>query len=62
MGLSTVLRFGLDLYEAYDDGMFDEVIDHFAVRYPDMYNFLPTEYQFGYPRTYGYTPLRSMYF
>lgn len=61
MGLSTVLHFGLDLYEAYDDGMFDGIIDHFAGLYPRFNQFLPTHYPMAYP-TYGYQPLPSFYF
>ena len=62
MGLSTVLRFGLDVYEAYDDGIFDGVIGHFAYLYPEMSDFISTSHLFGYHQPYGYSRLNSMYF
>lgn len=36
MGLSTLLHLGLDVYEAYDDGMFDGFLQDVSYRYPTM--------------------------
>ena len=59
MGLSTVLNLGLDVYEAYDDGMFDGFLQQMSHKYPDMLGttFLSTQApgqlfstpRFGYP-------------
>ncbi|UJR10401.1 hypothetical protein I4U23_014604 [Adineta vaga] len=39
MGLSTLLDFGFTVYEAYDDGLFDEFFDRVGVAYPALNNF-----------------------
>jgi hypothetical protein len=36
MGLSTVLDIGLALYEAYDDGLFDDFLDRITVGYTSL--------------------------
>ncbi|CAF2380622.1 unnamed protein product [Rotaria sp. Silwood2] len=61
MGLSTLLNFGIGLYEAYDDGMFDGFLNSMPNGgYPTLYNMFDqgSRYQmpyspYGYTRTYA---------
>lgn len=51
MGFSTLLHFGIDLYEAYDDGLFDGFLNNMGSGYPSMYGpGYPPMQGYGYPR------------
>jgi hypothetical protein len=55
MGLSTVLDLGFTIYDAYDDGLFDEFLGRLAeVRQRSVYgyDYLPF-YAQGYPMPYS---------
>ena len=54
MGLSTLLHFGISMYEAYDDGLFNGHLPMFGAGYPSMYGQgFPSMYGQGFPSMYG---------
>mgnify|MGYP006892784429 CR=1 FL=1 len=63
MGLFGYIEAGMFLYNAYNDGKFDPMINKFAQNYPTMYgrigDFVNGPSHTTTYSTYGYTPART---
>lgn len=57
MGLLCYAKVGMYLYDSYEEGKFDNMINRFAYNYPTFYGRVGNFIQSPIPQsTYGYTP------
>lgn len=59
MGFLTYYKVGMYVYDAYNEGKFDNMINKFASNYPTMYGRIDNFVQSPFPNnSYGYAPVR----
>lgn len=58
MGLLGYAKVGMYLYDAYEEGRFNNMINRFAYNYPTMYGRIDNFLHSPVPQSpYGYTPV-----